>query len=57
MESSIEQYLRTVRPMHEQYVAPSKRFADLVISGDPLSEAAVGLVAGLIAGLTNGVVP
>jgi uridine kinase len=30
-ESVIEQYLRTVRPMHEEFVEPSKRFADLII--------------------------
>lgn len=30
-ESVIEQYLRTVRPMHEEFVEPSKRYADLII--------------------------
>src|SRR5262245_53120661 len=28
----IEQYLNTVRPMHLEYVEPSKRYADIVIS-------------------------
>ena len=27
----IEQYLETVRPMHEEFVEPSKRFADVII--------------------------
>ncbi|MBI2213152.1 MAG: uridine kinase [Acidobacteria bacterium] len=31
VESVIEQYLTTVRPMHEEFVEPSKRFADLII--------------------------
>lgn len=31
MESVIEQYLTTVRPMHEEFVEPSKRYADLII--------------------------
>lgn len=31
IDSVIEQYLRTVKPMHEQYVEPSKRNADLII--------------------------
>jgi len=28
------QYLREVRPMHEEFVEPSKEFADTIISGD-----------------------
>ncbi|MGK2859183.1 MAG: uridine kinase [Thermoanaerobaculia bacterium] len=31
VESVIDQYLSTVRPMHEEFVEPSKRFADLII--------------------------
>jgi uridine kinase len=31
VESVIEQYLATVRPMHEEFVEPSKRHADLII--------------------------
>jgi len=31
VESVIEQYLTTVRPMHEEFVEPSKRHADLII--------------------------
>ncbi len=31
MESVIEQYTTTVRPMHEEFVEPSKRYADLII--------------------------
>ena len=27
----IDQYLATVRPMHLQFVEPSKRYADLII--------------------------
>lgn len=29
--SVIEQYLSSVRPMHEQYVEPSKKRADVII--------------------------
>jgi uridine kinase len=29
--SVIEQYLNTVKPMHQQFVEPSKRYADLVV--------------------------
>ena len=31
MESVIEQYQTTVKPMHEKYVEPSKKYADLVV--------------------------
>ena len=31
LDSVVHQYLRTVRPMHEEFVEPSKRFADLII--------------------------
>lgn len=32
VESVIEQYLQTVRPMHMQFVEPTKRVADLVVA-------------------------
>ena len=31
LESVLQQYQDTVKPMHEQYVEPSKKFADLVV--------------------------
>lgn len=31
VESVVEQYMTTVRPMHEEFVEPSKRHADLII--------------------------
>lgn len=31
LESVIEQYLNTVKPMHERYVEPSKKYANLVV--------------------------
>ena len=31
LESVVEQYLTTVKPMHEQFVEPSKRCADIII--------------------------
>ena len=33
LESVTEQYLTTVKPMHEQFVEPSKRSADIVVLG------------------------
>jgi len=31
LDSVVQQYLTTVRPMHEEFVEPSKRYADLII--------------------------
>lgn len=31
IENVIEQYLRTVRPMHLEFVKPSKRWTDIII--------------------------
>jgi uridine kinase len=31
LSSVVQQYLTTVRPMHEEFVEPSKRYADLII--------------------------
>lgn len=33
VESIIDQYLNTVRPMHSKFVEPSKKYTDLVIPG------------------------
>lgn len=44
MESVIEQYLQTVRPMHLQFVEPSKRYADVVIPEGGKNAAAIDLL-------------
>ena len=31
LESVLNQYMKTVKPMHERYVEPSKKYADLVV--------------------------
>ncbi len=31
LESVVEQYLTTVKPMHERFVEPSKRYADIIV--------------------------
>ena len=31
IESVIEQYLTTVKPMHEQFIEPTKKYADIII--------------------------
>ena len=33
VESVINQYLTTVKPMHDQYIEPTKKYADIIIPG------------------------
>ena len=53
VESVIEQYLRTVRPMHLEFVEPSKRYADVIIPEGGFNEVAVEMVAARIRGLLD----
>ncbi len=33
LQSVVKQYLTTVKPMHEQYVEPSRKYADIIVLG------------------------
>jgi uridine kinase len=44
-ESVIEQYLKTVRPMHLEFVEPSKRYADVIIPEGGYNTVAMDMVA------------
>jgi uridine kinase len=48
VESVIEQYLTTVRPMHMQFVAPCMRYADIILPEGGSNEAAIDLITGKI---------
>lgn len=51
-DSVLAQYRATVEPMNARYVLPSRRFADLVLSGQaPLQETAAQLLQRILAGL------
>jgi len=51
MESVVHQYLATVRPMHEQFVEPSKRYCDIIIPEGGFNEVAMDLIAARIKAL------
>ena len=51
MESVVHQYLATVRPMHEQFVEPSKRYSDIIIPEGGHNEVAMDLIAARIKAL------
>ena len=48
IESVIEQYQTTVKPMHEKYVEPSKRYAHLVVPEGGKNTVALDMIMGRI---------
>ncbi len=44
VDSVVEQYLETVRPMHQQFVEPARRHADIVIPEGGKNDAAMELL-------------
>jgi uridine kinase len=48
LESVIEQYIGTVRPMHMQFVEPSKRYADVIIPEGGYNLVSIDLLSGKI---------
>ena len=55
LESVIEQYMATVRPMHHAFVEPSQRYADIIIPRGGKNEVAINmLIADLRAKLSGG---
>jgi uridine kinase len=51
METVIHQYLNTVRPMHLEFVEPSKRYADIIIPAGGFNEAAIQMIVARIEGM------
>ena len=52
-ESVIKQYLMNVRPMHLEFVEPSKRYADVIIPEGGFNEVAVDMIITRIESLLN----
>ena len=48
MQSVVEQYLNTVRPMHLEFVEPSKRYADVIIPEGGYNQVAMDMVVARI---------
>ena len=48
LESVVSQYLQTVKPMHEMFVEPSKRYADIIIPEGGQNEVARNMVISMI---------
>ena len=50
-ESVIDQYLNTVKPMHLEFVEPSKRYADVIVPQGGHNSVAIGMLLSLIRSL------
>ncbi len=53
MESVIEQYLSTVKPMHLEFVEPTKRYADIIIPRGGHNAVAIDMMLTLIRSLAT----
>ena len=48
LESVLMQYLQTVKPMHEMYVEPSKRYSDIIVPEGGKNVVALDMIMGRI---------
>ena len=53
MDSVVDQYMTTVKPMHLEFVEPSKRYADIIVPQGGHNAVAIDMLLNLIRGLTT----
>ncbi|ALN76573.1 uridine kinase [Staphylococcus agnetis] len=53
MESVVEQYLNVVRPMHNQFIEPTKKFADIIIPEGGSNKVAIDIMTTKIQALVQ----
>ncbi len=54
VQSVIDQYLATVKPAHDRFIEPSKRFADVIIPEGGLNRPAIEVLLARVRELTSG---
>ena len=54
LESIVNQYLTTVKPMHERFVEPSKRNADIIVPEGGHNQVALDMIMERIRAHMNG---
>ena len=52
--SVIDQYLKTVRPMHLEFVEPSKRYADIIVPSGGRNPVALEMICARIERMLDG---
>jgi len=55
MQSVVDQYLETVKPMHDAYVEPTKRRADIIIPKGGFNNKAIDVVVSFVLNKLDGV--
>ena len=53
LDSVIHQYLTVVKPMHQQFIEPTKKFADIIIPEGGQNQVAIDLMATKIASILS----
>lgn len=53
VESVVEQYLQTVKPMHDQFVEPSRRNADIIVPEGGMNQVALSVLIDRIQAIIN----
>lgn len=53
LESIVTQYRNTVKPMHEKYIEPSKKYADLIVVGGGHNLVALDMISTKVAQLLS----
>jgi len=48
MEEVLDRYQNTLKPMHQQFIEPTKNFADIIIPNDKYNTVAVDIVRTVI---------
>jgi uridine kinase len=48
LDDTLDQYISTVQPMHQQFVEPSKRYADIIVPGGSQNRVAMELLVASI---------
>ncbi len=49
----IDQWSTTVKPMHLEFIEPTKRYADIIVPQAGHNDVAIGMLLSLIRGLTS----
>ena len=53
LEGIVKQYLTTVKPMHDQFIEPTKKYADLIIPQGGSNTVAIDLITTKISSILN----
>lgn len=53
LDSVIHQYLSVVKPMHQQFIEPTKKFADIIIPEGGQNQVAIDLMTTKIASILS----